>query len=278
MKRIGIAIFILCLMGFANTTYAQTITLPSDPDAAYALMSRYDNEKKYLEAYEVCRLAVESWPMNESFKTNKAYFLDLLGREDEAKVIFEEVAKSGSSKSYAWASLSRFARKAGDTDNALIYAKKANSLRTTPITLEAIAEVYRQTRQYDDAIRYFKKASSYLVGFYSDKLSEVNTKAEFQVNMSVCYLHLGKLQEAKELFEKAQKVNPECFGIYEYYAMLGDVNMAVKSLDEYLQCNEKYSRAKILKEIEKDVMKDLVKVKDVAEWKEVIKKWSEVNN
>jgi tetratricopeptide (TPR) repeat protein len=278
MKRVGIVIFILCLMSFVNVIYAAT--LPNESSAAVKLIEQLNNAKKYDEALDIAQQAEQKWPMVEILKSWKAFLLEELGRNEEAKPIYEYLAKNASDswqKSYAWGSLSTYARKAGDIENALIYAKKSDSIHTDNNSKSWIANVYYQLGQYKDAMSYYKK-SYWLVGIgYKNKETDIKEKSSAQYSVALCHVRLGNLNDAKEIIDKISEKRPQCFSFVEYYALLGDANLAAQELDQNLQCNESPAKIRMLKDIEMDVMKDYVKVKDAQEWKEVIKKWTANN-
>jgi len=276
--QIMIIVFAFCLVCSANEVKAET--LPYESPAAIKLIEQLNNAKKFDEALDISEQAIQRFPMVEIFKSWKAYLLELLGRNEEAKPIYEYLSKHASDsyqQSYAWYSLSGFARKSGDTDTALIYAKKADSIRSHDNSKLGIANVYYQIGQYKDAMSNYKKASAYVGRGYKNKETDIKEKSNYQYRVALCHVHLGNLDDAKEIIEKISKKRPQCFGFVEYYALLGDANSAAQELDQYLQCNEQPAQIRILKDIDKDIMKDYVKVKDAPEWQAIIKKWMASN-
>lgn len=165
------------------------------------------------------------------------------GRNDEAIAAYTEVTAKAPTCSDCFLNLGVAHANKKEWPQAEAALKKATELK--PENAQAytqLAGVYNQQRKFDLAAEASANAAKYSAGAAGG-----GGNAEALYNQGVALFNGGKFAEAKTAFEGATKADPKMAVAHYQLGMtalnLGDFNLAVSSLETYLQLDPNGARA-----------------------------------
>lgn len=260
------------LLDDAETGYLTLLRArPNDADVLHSLGIVYTQKKKFEEAINYIKKAIQQQPRDPALSLNLANVLKLQGLLSEATQLLENTTKEHPGYPPAFNNLGSIYHAQGRLDAAIQAYQQA--IEKYPGYIDAhynLALAFSKNNQLQEARHTYQKLLSlspdHLAARFqlacllmqenniTDALKEFITieiaqpyHFETQTNLATCYLKLGKLDEAKIHYLKATELNPDdtqtLFNLGVIHTQQDNLDNAIQFYQKALVINPNYFAA-----------------------------------
>lgn len=240
------------VIGLAVTAVIIALAVYSYIPTFYAVKGQNAfSEGKYKEAARYYKKAMNTGRAKLQIRINYCYVLMRVGKFAEAEKLLDEVIRVGHLKKEEYRNMAKQQR-------CMVYYKTGRLDEALADAQEMFDEGYKNTVMYA-MLGFFKFAAGQNINdvtkFCEEAYDYNDEDRDIRDNLSMCYLKLGRYEEAKEISDKILEDSPKFVEAYYHGAQIakamGDYSRAAELLENVKNCN----RSKMTTVSEEDVEK-----------------------
>ncbi len=202
---------------------------PGDPDSIFRLANLEYKNKKYDKAIRLYEKIIKVTPRKASAHANLGFAYGELKKYKQSADNYEKAIKNGIKDPQIYYNLAYTYGKLGKKRESIAEYEKFTAKRPTIDALNILAEHYISEKQYEKAIRAYrkmielepKKAAgyanvAYVYGLKDDVYKEIEyykMSLRYDPEDSQVYLNLGEAYEKEEMYEEALKAYTNAYGL-----------------------------------------------------------------
>jgi len=202
---------------------------PGDPDAVFRLANIEYKSKKYDKAIKLYEKIIKVTPQKASAHANLGFAYGELKKYKQSAEHYEKAIRNGIKDPQIHYNLAYTYEKLGKKRESVAEYEKSAVKRPTIDVLNILAEYYVSEKQYDKAIKAYRKMieleprkaagyanMAYVYGLKNNVDKEIEyykMSLRYDPEDSQVYLNLGEAYEKEEMYEEALKAYKNAYGL-----------------------------------------------------------------